>query len=161
MQLADAGVSRSMLDIGFPPHVTLVVCDTLRTDVAIAALDSIFENVDQMAVTLSGVTTFGSGSGALYAALAPSPDLMRLQAKAADAIGEICRPHYQTGSWTPHCTLATGVDDARLDRAKTIIARNWRPLTGVFEAVALVEFLPVTGIRHWALARPAHPTRTP
>ena len=161
MRLADADVSRSMLDVGYPPHVTLVVYDTLSADVAIAALDSIFENVDQMPVTLTSVTTFGDGSGVLYAALAPSPDLMRLQAKAAVAIGEVCRPHYQAGSWTPHCTLATGVDDTNLDRAKTIIERDWRPLTGVFEAAALVEFLPVTGIRRWALARPPHSTRTP
>jgi hypothetical protein len=112
-----------------------------------------------MAVTLTSVTTFGGGSGVLYAALAPSPDLMRLQAKAAAAIDEVCRPHYQMGSWTPHCTLATGVDDTNLDRAKTFIARDWRPLTGVFEAAALVEFLPVTGIRRWALVRPPRSTR--
>ena len=160
MQLSDADVSRSMLDLGYPPHVTLVVYDALGVDVAIAALDGIFENLDQMAVTLTDVTTFGGGSGVIYAALAPSPDLIRLQAKAAAAIGEVCRPHYRTGSWTPHCTLATGVDDIDLDRAKTIIERDWRPITGVFEAAALVEFLPVTEIRRWALARPPLSTRT-
>jgi 2'-5' RNA ligase len=160
MKLADADVSRSMLDLGYPPHVTLVVYDTLRADVAIAALDGIFENVGQMAVTLTGVATFGGGSGVLYLALAPSADLIRLQAKAAVAIGEVCRPHYRTGSWSPHCTLATGVDDTNLDRAKTIIDRDWRPITGVFEAAALVEFLPVTEIRRWALARSPHSTRT-
>src|SRR3984957_21208711 len=71
-RLADADLSRSMLDNGFHPHVTLTVIDTLRKDVATAALDRVFENADQMAVTLTGVTTFGAGSGVLYAALSPS-----------------------------------------------------------------------------------------
>ncbi len=161
MRLADTGVSRSMLDLGYPPHVTLAVYDMLRADVAIAALDRIFENVDQMAVTLTGVTTFGGGSGVVYAALAPSPDLMRLQAITAAAIDEVCRPHYQTGIWTPHCTLATGVNDTDLDRAKTIVERDWRPLTGVFEAATLVEFIPVAVVKRWRLARPTHSIRTP
>ena len=160
-RLADADISRSMLDVGFPPHVTLTVYDTLRTDVATTALDRVFENLDRMAVTLTGVTTFGAGSGVLYAALSPSPDLMRLQAIVAAAIDEACRPHYQAGNWTPHCTLATDVDDTSLDRAKTILERDWRPLAGVFEAATLVEFVPVTGIKRWTLARPARPTRMP
>jgi 2'-5' RNA ligase len=160
MRLTDADVSRSMPDLGYPPHVTLAVYDTLKADVAIAALDRIFENVDQMAVTLTNVTTFGGGSGVLYAALASSPDLMRLQAKAAAAIGEVCRPYYQTGSWTPHCTLATGIDNTNLDRAKAILERDWRPLTGVFETATLVEFIPVTVIKRWTLVRPVRSTRT-
>jgi 2'-5' RNA ligase len=159
--LADADVSRSMLDLGYPPHVTLAVYDALRVDVATAALDRVFENVDQMAVTLTNVTTFGDGSDVVYAALAPSPDLMRLHAIAAAAIGEICRPHYQTASWTPHCTLATGVNDANLVRAKAILERDWRPQIGVFEAATLVEFIPVRGIKRWTLARPVHSNRTP
>jgi 2'-5' RNA ligase len=160
-RLANANLSRSMLDIEFPPHVTLTVYETLRTDVATAALDRVFENVDQMAVTLTGVTTFGAGSGVLYAALSPSGDLMRLQTMVAAAIDEACRPHYQAGGWTPHCTLATGLDDASLDRAKTILEGHWRPLKGVFEAAALVEFTPVTSVKHWTLVRPARSTHTP
>jgi 2'-5' RNA ligase len=160
-KLADAEISSSMLDVGFSPHVTLTVYDTLRADVATAALDRVFESVDQMAVTLTGVTTFGAGSGVLYAALSPSRDLMRLQAIVAAAVDEACRPHYKAGGWTPHCTLATGLDDTNLDRAKTVLEGDWRLLTGVFEAAALVEFTPVTSVKRWTLARPARPTRMP
>jgi 2'-5' RNA ligase len=159
-QLADADLSRSMPNLAYPPHVTLAVYETLRLDVAIGALDRVFENVAQMAVTLTNVTTFGAGSGVLYAALDPSQDLMHLHAMAAAAIDEVCRPHYRPGSWTPHCTLATDVSDANLDRAKGILEGDWRPLTGVFEAAALVEFVPVTVIKRWTLARPPHSNRT-
>jgi 2'-5' RNA ligase len=160
-RLADADVSRSMLNLAYPPHVTLAVYDTLRTNAAVAALDRVFENVAQMAVTLTDLKSFGAGSGVLYAAMAPSIDLMRLHAMTAAVIDEACRPHYRTGGWIPHCTLATGLSDTNLDRAKTVLERDWRSLTGIFERAALVEFIPVTGIKSWPLAATPHSSRTP
>lgn len=160
-RIFDAGISRSMLALDYPPHVTLTVYDTLNVDTVTPALDPVFEALAQIAVTLTHVTTFGAGSGVLYAALEPSPDLMRLHVKAAAAIEEVCRPHYRTGGWIPHCTLATGVNDIDLDRARAILEADWRPLTGVFEAAALVEFMPVTGIKGWTLAPTPRSTRTP
>jgi 2'-5' RNA ligase len=161
MRLADANVSRSMPDLGYPPHVTLAVYDMLRTDVAAVALDRVFESASRMAVTLTGVATFGTGSGVLYAALDASPELQRLQAATVAAIGEVCHPHYRTESWTPHCTLATGVNDSDLHRGKDLLGKHWRPLTGMFEDAALVEFIPVAEIKRWALSRPPRSTRTP
>lgn len=160
-RLADAGLSRSMPDLGYPPHVTLAVYDLPQVDVATAALDRVFENVSQIAVRLTHVTTFGAGSGVLYAAIDPSAELMRLHATTAAAIGEVCRPHYRSGSWTPHCTLAMGVNDADLGCAKGILESDWRPLTGVFEAAAWVEFLPVSVIKRWTLICPPRSSRTP
>ena len=99
--LAAAGVSRSMLDLGYSPHVTLVVHDGPIDAGAAVALDRVFAQAGRMAVTLSGVTTFGLGSGVCYAALATSPDLMRLHARTVSAMGEGCHQHYRTGHWTP------------------------------------------------------------
>lgn len=160
MRLADAGISRSMLDLGYPPHLTLAVYDALAVGIAAAALDRVFDKMDQMAVTLTGLATFGAGSGVCYAALAPSPELVRLHAAAVDAVGEPCRPHYQPGRWTPHCTLAVSVSDPDMDRAKDMLEKDWRSLTGVFEQASLVEFTPVVGIRSWRLAATPHSVRT-
>jgi 2'-5' RNA ligase len=159
--LAATGISRSMLDLGYKPHVTLAVYDGLIVDRTIAALDGVFGHVDRLAVTLTGVTTFGSGSGVYYAALAPSSELMRLHATILGAMGEACRPHYQTGSWTPHCTLATDIPDADMGNVNAILDRDWRPLAGQFETAELVEFTPVVGIRNWVLAAPPRSIRTP
>jgi 2'-5' RNA ligase len=160
-RLADAGLSRSMVDLGYQPHVTLAVYDEMVADTAGAALDRVFGNVDQMAVTLTGFSTFGAGSGVCYAALTPSPDLMRLHATLVAAVGATCRPHYQTGRWTPHCTLATGMTDAEMDRAKNLLAQDWHPLAGKFEIADLVEFTPVVGLKRWPLAPTLRSTRTP
>jgi 2'-5' RNA ligase len=150
-RLADADLSRSMLDLGYQPHVTLAVFDDLDADVAAAALDSIFNDVVRLNVSLSGIATFGAGSGVCYAALAPSPDLIRLHAATLAAIDAKCKPHYQAGRWTPHCTLAMNLSDADVDRAKSLLERDWQPLTGALEMADFVEFAPVISIKRWRL----------
>lgn len=160
-RLADAGLSRSMLDLGYPPHVTLAVFDTLDVDTAATALDGIFEDVGRLDLTLGGIATFGTGSGVCYAALAPSVDLMRLHAAMLGAVGETCRLHYQAARWTPHCTLAMNLSDADMDRAKYLLERDWQSFTGAFEIADLVEFTPVVRIKRWALRPTPHSTRRP
>lgn len=160
-RLADAGLSNSMLDLGYRPHVTLAVYDELAADAAIAALDRVFDNASQLAVTLTAFSTFGAGSGVCYAALAPSADLVRSHTTIVAAIGETCRPHYQTRNWTPHCTLATGMTDAEMGQARDLLEREWRPLSGMFEAADLVEFVPVVSIKRWTLAPTRHSIRRP
>ena len=86
---------------------------------------------------------------------------MRLHAAVVGATGDICRPHYQVGRWTPHCTLATEITDAELDRARDLLELDWRFLTGVFEAADFVEFVPVVGVKRWPLAPILRSTRTP
>ena len=160
-RLADAGISRSMIDLDFPPHVTLAAFDRLPVDAAIAALDTAFRHTHMMPVELTNISTFEAGSGVLYAALAPSAELLNLHATIEAAVGETCRPHYRVGSWTPHCTLATGVSDDGLTRAIDLLGPNWRPLAGRFEAATLVEFVPVIRIKFWELSYPPRSTRTP
>jgi 2'-5' RNA ligase len=158
--LAAAGVSRSMLDLGYSPHVTLVVNDGPIDAGAAVALDRVFAQVDGMAVALTGVTTFGPGSGVCYAALSPSPELIRLHARTVGAMGDGCHLHYEIGRWTPHCTLATDMSDTEMERASARLGDDWQPLQGFFERAELVEFAPVVRIKSWPLATPRS-TRTP
>ena len=149
--LAAAGVSRSMPDFGYPPHVTLAVFDRLDAKVTAVALDHVFRHANRFEVTLTGIATFGPGSGVCYAALARSPALHLLHEAVLAAVGQTCRPHYQARHWTPHCTLATGLTDLDLARAQDLLAQGW-PIAGGFEAGDLVEFAPVVGIKRWALS---------
>lgn len=148
--LADTGLSRAMLDLGYQPHVTLAVFDHLETKRAAAALDDIFRTVAAFDVTLSRIATFGPGSGVVYAALSPSRKLADLHAAVLAAIGETCRPHYQAGRWVPHCTLAMNLSDAGVQQAQALLAEGW-PRKGSFVAADFVAFAPVTGIKRWAL----------
>src|SRR5262245_54574265 len=127
-RLADARLSRSMLDLGYPPHVTLAVSDHLDATAVAAALDDLLRRVNQIEVTLTGIATFGPDSGVCYAALAPSPELHRLHVSVLAVVGETCRPHYQAGRWTPHCTLAMNLSAAELERTRELLTSDWQPL---------------------------------
>lgn len=151
-RLAAAGISRSMLDLDYKPHVTLAVYDELDVAAAVACLDRAFGGVDQIRVALTGFSTFGANSGVCYAALAPSPELIALQAAITGVIGGSCRPHYQPEGWTPHCTLAMAMEGAAMERARDLLEPDWRALAGVFETADLVEFEPVVSLKRWALA---------
>jgi 2'-5' RNA ligase len=160
-RLADAGLSRSMLDLGYQPHVTLAIYDTLDVDAAVASLDLVFSEARPIDAELSNVATFGAGSGVCYATQALSADLMRLHARTLGAIGGTCRPHYQSGHWTPHCTLATDLSDPALIHVIDFLGRDWRPSAGTFERAELVQFTPVIALKRWTF-RPVRPaTRMP
>lgn len=160
-RLADIGVSRSMLELRYPPHATLAVCDRLDRDAAIPSLARTFEQVAPIDFSLIRIETFAPGSGVLYVSVAPSSELRALQAEVVDAIGGACRPHYLPGHWTPHCTLATGVADQALDDAKRVLENDWRPLAGQFVGARLVEFAPVIPIADWSFRPDAQSIRTP
>ncbi|WP_315836702.1 2'-5' RNA ligase family protein [Bradyrhizobium prioriisuperbiae] len=141
-----------MVDLGYPPHVTLAVYDTLDRDAALIALDCVFAGRPALDFALTLLETFGAESGVLYAALAVSDELQQLQSEVVTAITGDCRLHYQSQHWTPHCTMATGLSAAKLDATQRLLQQYWQSRPGVFQAAELIEFVPVTSIRRWDLA---------
>lgn len=150
-RLAAANVSRAMIELGYPPHVTLAVYDTLDRDAALVALDRVFAGRPALDFALTLLETFGTESGVLYAALAASDELRQLQSDVVTAVPGDCRLHYQPDHWTPHCTLATGLSAAKLDATQRLLQQYWQSRPGVFQAAELAEFVPVTPIKCWEL----------
>ena len=74
--------------------------------------------------TLSAVSYSGGINGSLVRSVAPSVELLQLQAE----VNRICTtylepaaaPNTAVGQWTPHVTLARRVDASQLSRALTI-----------------------------------------
>jgi 2'-5' RNA ligase len=150
-RLAAANVSRSMVDLGYRPHVTLAVYDTLDRNAALVALDRIFADRPPLDFALTLLETFGAESGVLYAALAASDELRQLHRDVVASLSGDCRPHYRPDNWTPHCTLATGMPAAKLDATRQLLRQYWQSMPGLFAAAELVEFAPVKPIKRWAL----------
>ncbi len=150
-RLAAAKVSRSMIDLDYPPHVTLAVYETLDCTAALAALDRIFADRPALDFALTLIETFGAESGVLYAALAASDELRHLHGEVVTAVPGDCRLHYQPTHWTPHCTLATGLPAAKLDATKRLLEQYWQSMPGLFQFAELVEFVPVKSIKRWPL----------
>lgn len=143
-RMAELGISSSMLDLHYPPHLTLIV---VEDDAAAASLDLALPELAQAArlnLTLgppgrfegTDVVWLGAGGAGLFELQAQAAALVRL-----DAI----QPHYRPGSWVPHVTLQTaGHVDAALELAHAM----WLSAqVAEVRTIELVQFSPIVTLR--------------
>ena len=147
--LADAGISRDMLDLDYPPHLTLVVADDdgLEDKMGLA-----LQAVERCPVTirLGGVHRF-DGTSVVWLACDGGEALMSLHADIARQLPlQAIRSYYRPGQWTPHMTLQTTGD---AEAASTLAGKLWQA-TPVLRAarLELARFLPVQVLDGVALA---------
>jgi 2'-5' RNA ligase len=136
--LAEAGVSSDMLELGYPPHLTLIVASD-EADVANLArsLPRFAGHVPEQ-IELGGPRAFPNSD---VAYLTCGSNLKELQRQVAALVpSDIVHEHYRSDIWTPHVTLQTRGDATR---AVAIAAEHWQPLEAVPVALDLVSFPPV------------------
>ena len=139
-RLAEAGISTSMLDLGYAPHLTLTVVQ----DEALA--DELQGKLSQQAwgdaldVEIGPTDRF-DGTEVVWLGCAGD----RLSALQRDvctlvSLGDI-EPHYRPETWVPHLTLQTSGD---AEAARAIASRLWPgKIKAQAVAVELVRFRPV------------------
>jgi 2'-5' RNA ligase len=138
-ELAAAGISRDMLDLGYPPHLTLTVVEdeTWRPQLE-EALGRVARLVPRQ-LGLAEATIF-PGTSVTY--LAVDGDLRSLHKVAtAGLFRDDVRVHYRSEDWTPHLTLQTTGDAAaglKIAKGSWRVRRASRPV-----ALELVSFPPV------------------
>lgn len=146
--LADAGLSREMLELGYPPHVTLLVADD--EDAEDAMRRALRCGKDRsLSITLGGVNRF-EGTQVVWLSSDGGEALALLHADLAAQIplGAI-RPHYRPGQWTPHMTLQTQGD---AHAAMELVRPLWhQPMTLRATRLELARFLPVEVLESVAL----------
>ena len=146
--LAAAGISRDMLELNYPPHVTLIVTDDEALELPMRqALDN--GDAVALAVKLGPVRRF-AGTDITWLAVDGGPALHALHGALADAVPlEAIRPHYRPGQWVPHMTLQITGDALA---GQGLLGAAWQD---VREAKAikleLARFLPVATLAGVAL----------
>lgn len=147
-EMAARGISTSMTDLGYPPHLTLITVDdetlapVLDKGVAELAKDA------RLDVTLGPVGRFAETDVVWLGC--DGAGLLDLHAQAAALVGdEEVSAHYRPGAWVPHVTLQTA---GHADEAERFAAERW---TGLVEArtaaVELVRFSPIVTLRRLGL----------
>jgi 2'-5' RNA ligase len=138
--LAEASVSSDMLQLGYAPHLTLVVAEEASAIDFAPTMAQIAEHVP--ASILLGEARSFPGSQVVY--LSSDADLSDLQRLATAPLPpSSLHEHYRSGAWTPHVTLQT---HGETDRALSVVQENWRPLAAIPVALDLITFPPV-GVR--------------
>ncbi|KQT46077.1 hypothetical protein ASG47_14175 [Devosia sp. Leaf420] len=143
-RMAELGISSSMLDLHYPPHLTLIVVE----DEGLAGqLDRALPDLAQDArlnLTLGPPGRFVD-TDVVWLGV-DGAGLRELQAKAATLVGDAAiAPHYRPDGWVPHVTLQTaGHADAALELAHTM----W-PAQQAAEVrtIELVGFSPIVTLK--------------
>lgn len=139
--LAEAGISRDMLDLQYPPHVTLVVTDDETLEPQMRAALARAEGRAPLTVELGPVRRF-EGTDITWLAADGGPDLHALHSDVADALPtEAIRPYYRPGQWVPHMTLQTAGDASA---GQALLSAMWSDQrSGATIRLELARFLPV------------------
>lgn len=107
--LAAGGVSRDMLELGYPPHLTLIVAEDARHAPMLASALPRLAPLVPAVLALGDVRQFEGTSVTWLSCTADGAGLEGLHAAAADVLpADAVEPHYRVGAWTPHVTLALG-----------------------------------------------------
>lgn len=145
-RLAEAGVSSALDGLGDRPHVSLAVLHDLDVEACSATLDQFARATPTFPVSLASVGVFPSSEGVLFLAPVMTETLWQVHRDFHSRLAGIkARPSdlYRPDHWVAHSTLAINVPMAQMGRAVETSLSHFRPLTGVFTEVGLIEFRPV------------------
>ena len=104
------------------PHVTLLVAEAIPADVDVS-LSTVLQRLPVPCV-IGAPTVFGRSPFILVRLVVPSAELLELHADAVRTCSPYLTPgavpNTVVGQWTPHTTLARGVEPSQLVTALTI-----------------------------------------
>jgi 2'-5' RNA ligase len=136
----------SMRYLGYRPHFTFAIYEQSEVDQNTAwnAMLRAAKDQAQIWIEFRRICWFAGPPLVLWA----EPVADELLARLHDSISNIidpshCRPHYQPGAWTPHCTLGTRIADRRRDDAIAFARSFDRSIEVLFDVVDCVIFPPV------------------
>ena len=142
-RLADAGISDSMVTLGYRPHLTLAIADRADPAATVAVLKEFAERTPSLPVPFVGLGAFLAPARVLWAAPRVDRALLDLHEALHATLAWPPHPHYTPGRWVPHCTLADDMTPEAFERGARLVADWWQPATATLGRIDLVRFRPV------------------
>ena len=136
----------SMLALGYRPHFTFAIYESPEIE-EMTAWEAMLRAVSeeaQLRIEFKRIRWFAGPPLVLWAGPTNDRTLAKWHASISETIDPAyCRPHYRPGAWTPHCTLATRVVDAKSHDAMAFARSFDRTISVLFDVVDCVAFPPV------------------
>ena len=141
----EAGISASMLDGGYRPHVSLGVCNHLETDLLAQELSTFATNVTPFRLSFPNIGIFSTSEGVVFLGVTVTEELLSVHAafhKIFKKYAEDQREYYTVGQWMPHCTLAFGLSEEQIVEAVTVCQRVALPTSTEVKEIGVVKVSP-------------------
>jgi len=144
-RLASQKISSSMIDTGYPPHVTLAVWDSPDATFMAPGIEKIVAQAPPVRAVIESAGLFLHDGGAVYLAPTVTSELLELHRAVCGVLAEQnanVREYYKPGWWIPHCTLAIGLPPERLPDAISVSREIALPGSSSFAELGIGRFPP-------------------
>ena len=126
---------------GKRPHITIADYDALDKNRFIQSADAFYADKEQVDLTLNILGTFIS-TGTLFIAPTLSTELLDFHSSHHDyfrTFNENERSLYLPSKWSPHCTIASRLDEDKMVQAFSYCKKNIDNIQGTLSEIALIE----------------------
>lgn len=137
----------SMLELGYPPHLTLAVFEQSPREVS-AIMAEVFSVQKVLLIKFDAVKYFDNETMVLWAKPGSNHALSDIHSRLHSHFDPLsCHEHYRIGRWVPHCSLATAVPQSAKPAAIQWAESQRLKFTVEFDVADFVQFPPVV-VRH-------------
>ena len=142
-KVADAGISKKILEWKTRPHVTLACFNDVDEERCRLLLDRFVQSHKKMTVHLDSVGMFND-TKTIFASPTMSREMYDLQADLHEMMKEFDTKGwgwYRPDGWVPHCTLALTRDDEDIAfyEASNLILYEFHKISGTYFSVGLTK----------------------
>ncbi|MFA6107933.1 MAG: 2'-5' RNA ligase family protein [Candidatus Latescibacterota bacterium] len=141
--------------LGVRPHVSLAVFRQGAPSVLPRVVAAVATALASFPLQLLDVDAFRTSEGVVYLTPGPSAALEAAHRELVIGLGEAAaaiHAHYQPGRWRSHCTIATGVPVAAIDRVIDRCLQAKGPGTVTVCRIGMVQYQPPEDLSSWPLA---------
>ena len=140
--LSEKNITQYGLDVkGKRPHITIADYDNLSKNKFIALLDEFYNNKSSVDVELNTLGSF-INTGTLFIAPMLSRELFDFHREHHNyfkIFNDNEKSFYIPGKWTPHCTIASRLNEDNMIQAFKHCKSNLPKIYGEISEVALIE----------------------
>jgi 2'-5' RNA ligase len=156
--LARGGIRPILDEFGDRPHISLALVADLDVSQMVAELRGFAANIPSFPTTLRGIDSFPGDEGVIFLEPTTTEPLLAAHAVAHQILSsQKLLPHeyYLPGRWTPHCTVAYGVEPRLMGAAVESARHRFRPIDGTVSEIGMVFYRPVRPICSFGLCAQA------
>ncbi|MCK5225458.1 MAG: hypothetical protein KAQ89_01945 [Planctomycetes bacterium] len=145
-KLADEGLTSSLLDAGFKPHIALAVFEQGNVECLYGPTKTFAESIKSFEIFLCSIGSFPIKTRPIFYSPVPTKQLIETHALFHNHISSEdlgCEKYYLPGNWIPHCTIACNIENEDTYRDVFWNCYNTElPITGNVARVGIVEYPP-------------------
>ena len=140
--LADAGLSRTLHNGPYRPHITLAVYETVDREAFVPAARQHLLSLRPFRVVFAGLGVFLNDPPTAYLSVTPSDQLHQLHRDVHDLLRTHAQgpaPHCLRDLWNPHATLAFELPGATFPKAMDLLRAIPTPFEGTVDRVGVID----------------------